>query len=109
MRWTNESCTIFSWLLFIIDSYFVLHLVSPAEVAVLQRRALSEWKFRKVTFVPGGSTRHRSISAGVAAVAADADVIVVHDAVRPFVSKNHSLLNCSYPSYDREAFHNIGS
>ena len=64
-----------------------LNPVPAAEVAVLQRRAVSEWKFRKVKFVPGGSTRHRSISAGVAAVAPDADVIVVHDAVRPFVSR----------------------
>jgi hypothetical protein len=58
---------------------------TATEVTGLQRRAFAEWGFRKVKFVPGGTTRHRSIAAGVAAVSPDVDVIVVHDAVRPFV------------------------
>jgi 2-C-methyl-D-erythritol 4-phosphate cytidylyltransferase len=53
----------------------------------LQQKAADEWKFTKVKFVSGGATRHRSIAAGVAVVAADCDVVVVHDAVRPFVDE----------------------
>ena len=62
---------------------------TAADVAALQLRAAAEWSFRKVTFVAGGATRHRSIAAGVAAVPLDVDVIVVHDAVRPFVRCAH--------------------
>jgi len=36
--------------------------------------------------VTGGATRQRSVAAGVDAVDADVDVIVVHDAARPFAS-----------------------
>ncbi len=45
----------------------------------------------RVRFVVGGGTRHRSIRNGVKAVLSDSkpkvDVIVVHDAVRPFVDE----------------------
>jgi 2-C-methyl-D-erythritol 4-phosphate cytidylyltransferase len=37
------------------------------------------------TLVPGGATRADSVRAGLAALAADADPVVVHDAARPLV------------------------
>jgi 2-C-methyl-D-erythritol 4-phosphate cytidylyltransferase len=44
----------------------------------------AEWSGPPVTTaVPGGATRSDSVRAGLAAVAEDADVIVVHDAARP--------------------------
>lgn len=43
---------------------------------------------RKVRVVTGGSTRHRSIRNGVQALAEDRpEVVVIHDAVRPFVEE----------------------
>jgi 2-C-methyl-D-erythritol 4-phosphate cytidylyltransferase len=36
--------------------------------------------------VPGGSTRSRSVRCGLAAVPAEADVVVVHDAARPLAT-----------------------
>lgn len=39
-----------------------------------------------VATVPGGATRSESVRAGLAAVPADADVVVVHDAARPLAS-----------------------
>lgn len=36
--------------------------------------------------VPGGATRTESVSCGIAAVPADIEVILVHDAARPFAS-----------------------
>ena len=36
--------------------------------------------------VPGGATRSQSVRAGLAAVPPDVDVVVVHDAARPFAS-----------------------
>jgi len=40
------------------------------------------------SMVPGGATRADSVRSGLAAVPADADVIVVHDAVRPLATAN---------------------
>ncbi len=36
--------------------------------------------------VPGGATRQRSVAAGIAALPADIDAILVHDAARPLLS-----------------------
>lgn len=38
-------------------------------------------------FVAGGARRQDSVEAGVAALSADVDVVLVHDAARPFVSR----------------------
>ncbi len=39
--------------------------------------------------VPGGSSRQHSVQAALAAVPADMDVVLVHDAVRPFIDAQH--------------------
>jgi hypothetical protein len=87
--WPVENNPLLFFTLTTLEKAVGVHsIVCPttaAEVTGLQRRAFAEWGFRKVKFVPGGTTRHRSIAAGVAAVSPDVDVIVVHDAVRPFV------------------------
>jgi len=59
----------------------------PAGQVAALTAASKEWQLRKPRFVEGGTTRHRSIAAGVAAVSPDCNVVVVHDAVRPFVSE----------------------
>ena len=41
----------------------------------------------RLLLVPGGDTRARSVRAGLAALAPDLGVILVHDAARPFVSR----------------------
>lgn len=38
--------------------------------------------------VPGGATRSESVRAGLAAVPADADVVLVHDAARPWAARD---------------------
>eukprot|EP00912_Choanoflagellata_sp_UC4_P000925 UC4_evm2s574 len=48
------------------------------------------WNMKRVRFIVGGSTRHRSIHNGIKnAMKADpnVDVIIIHDAVRPFVDE----------------------
>jgi 2-C-methyl-D-erythritol 4-phosphate cytidylyltransferase len=46
-----------------------------------------EWNGEPVAaVVPGGSTRSSSVRAGLSAVAPSADIVVVHDAARPFAS-----------------------
>lgn len=39
--------------------------------------------------VPGGASRHQSVQAGVAAIASDVDVVLVHDAARPLAESAH--------------------
>jgi 2-C-methyl-D-erythritol 4-phosphate cytidylyltransferase len=41
----------------------------------------------RLALVPGGETRARSVRAGLAALPPDARVVLVHDAARPFVSR----------------------
>ncbi len=41
----------------------------------------------RLVLVPGGETRARSVRAGLAALPPDALVVLVHDAARPFVSR----------------------
>src|SRR5262249_55533387 len=58
----------------------------PARVAQA-RRLLGGMRGVPITVVGGGDTRQESVSRGLAEVAGDAAVIVVHDAVRPFITR----------------------
>jgi len=42
---------------------------------------------RGVTVVPGGATRQESVWCALQAAPTDADIVVVHDAVRPFITR----------------------
>lgn len=72
----------------------IVVIVSPEHVSTLEAIAKECRHTSKVVVVQGGPTRHRSIKSGVdyiesAAAAGDRpDVIVVHDAVRPFTTEN---------------------
>jgi 2-C-methyl-D-erythritol 4-phosphate cytidylyltransferase len=57
------------------------------EVASLAERAARENTGRPVRVVRGGATRQESVAAALAEVPADAEIILVHDAVRPFVTR----------------------
>ncbi len=60
-------------------------VVSPNDVQVFAEAA-GELSFRAP--VPGGATRQASVRAGLEALAADApDVVLIHDAARPFVTE----------------------
>jgi 2-C-methyl-D-erythritol 4-phosphate cytidylyltransferase len=48
---------------------------------------LAKMRGERLGFVPGGAQRADSVRAGVHALPADATVILVHDAARPFVSR----------------------
>lgn len=55
-------------------------LVAPAPLV-----AAAGSLVRRATVVSGGSTRQRSVAAGLAALAGDVDAVLVHDVARPFV------------------------
>ncbi|MGJ8643101.1 MAG: 2-C-methyl-D-erythritol 4-phosphate cytidylyltransferase [Luteolibacter sp.] len=60
-------------------------LVSPPERMSL----LDEKTFTKpLTRIDGGTERHLSVAAGLAAVSPDAELIAIHDAARPLVSQS---------------------
>ncbi|GAA1439568.1 2-C-methyl-D-erythritol 4-phosphate cytidylyltransferase [Leifsonia poae] len=57
-------------------------VVAPAEL-VAEARSLADASFgAAVTVVPGGATRQRSVAAGLAALSATVEVVLVHDAAR---------------------------
>jgi len=63
--------------------------------AARMKDKISEWKFTKTNIVIGGTTRHRSIHAGLQSLLKgddthnfkETDIVIVHDAVRPFVDE----------------------
>src|SRR6266852_2303091 len=60
------------------------------EVAALEARVAAEPLFQKpraVRVVRGGNTRQESVAQALAAVPADTEIVLVHDAVRPFVTR----------------------
>ncbi|MHB1781477.1 MAG: 2-C-methyl-D-erythritol 4-phosphate cytidylyltransferase [Acidimicrobiales bacterium] len=63
--------------------------VSAGVVLVLPESALEtgEWADAADAVVAGGDSRSASVRAGLAAVPASADVVVVHDAARPLASR----------------------
>ena len=61
----------------------------PEEVAGLERRLGQEKLARPVRVLRGGATRQESVARALAEVPADAELVLVHDAVRPLVSREH--------------------
>uniref|UniRef100_A0A8C6U469 CDP-L-ribitol pyrophosphorylase A n=1 Tax=Neogobius melanostomus TaxID=47308 RepID=A0A8C6U469_9GOBI len=71
-------------------------VVVATESLALMRDIAQRYRHSKVRVVPGGSTRHRSIRRGVQALrepeeqvgAGTPKVVIIHDAVRPFVDED---------------------
>jgi 2-C-methyl-D-erythritol 4-phosphate cytidylyltransferase len=57
------------------------------EVASLDERVRQESLGRPVRVLRGGGTRQESVGLALAEVPADTEIVLVHDAVRPFVTK----------------------
>ena len=62
----------------------------PEEVAGLERRLGQEKLGRPVRVLRGGATRQESVARALAEVPADADLVLVHDAVRPLVTREQA-------------------
>jgi 2-C-methyl-D-erythritol 4-phosphate cytidylyltransferase len=60
---------------------------APVEYLARTRRALASLGRARVRVIEGGTERQDSVRRGVQALRDEARVIVVHDAVRPFVSR----------------------
>ncbi len=60
------------------------------EVAALAARVREEKLSQSVRVVQGGGTRQESVANALAEVSPDTEIIVVHDAVRPFVTREQT-------------------
>lgn len=63
-----------------------LIVISPDDEDLFGWRFGAQLAFMNVQKVHGGAERHDSVAAGLAAISAEADFVVVHDAVRPCVT-----------------------
>ncbi len=59
--------------------------VRAADRATVEKQLGKENYGKRVQLVDGGESRHDSVAAALRAVPADAELVLVHDAVRPFV------------------------
>jgi len=59
--------------------------VRPADRAGIEARLKKEPYGKRTAVVAGGDSRHDSVAAALHAAPSDAELILVHDAVRPFV------------------------
>jgi 2-C-methyl-D-erythritol 4-phosphate cytidylyltransferase len=62
-------------------------VVLPAAYAQQPPDWLAKFGGERLTLAPGGAARAHSVQAGLRALRADATVVLVHDAARPFVSR----------------------
>ena len=68
-----------------VDAIFVI--VDRDDFSECHAAVLQPYRFTKVqALVEGGETRQMSVFNGVRALSADVDFVIVHDAVRPFVT-----------------------
>jgi 2-C-methyl-D-erythritol 4-phosphate cytidylyltransferase len=66
----------------------IVLIVGPDEVAYARSSIVDTFRFTKVsTVVAGGLKRQDSVWEGLRAIKSDADVVMVHDGVRPFISQ----------------------
>ena len=69
----------------LVDALLVI--VPPPDIEVVRNTVLAPWKLKKVAgIIPGGKERQDSVRAGIEALDADAGIVIIHDAVRPFIT-----------------------
>jgi 2-C-methyl-D-erythritol 4-phosphate cytidylyltransferase len=66
----------------------VLLVVGPEDQDYCLKEIIEKFGYRKISrVIPGGKQRQDSVRNGLEALSADAEIIVIHDGVRPFVTK----------------------
>ena len=66
----------------------ILLVVSQEDMDTCLKEVIEKYKFKKVSqIVPGGKRRQESVKNGIDALPKDADMVVIHDGVRPFVTR----------------------
>lgn len=66
----------------------VLLVVGKEDMDTCLKEVIEKYKFQKVSqIVPGGKRRQESVKNGIDALSKDADIVAIHDGVRPFVTR----------------------
>jgi 2-C-methyl-D-erythritol 4-phosphate cytidylyltransferase len=66
----------------------ILLVVGQEDMDFCLKEVIEKYKFQKISqIVPGGKRRQESVKNGMDVLPKDADIVVIHDGVRPFVSK----------------------
>ena len=66
----------------------ILLVVGQEDMDYCIKEIIEKYQYRKISqIVPGGKRRQESVKNGINALAKDVEIIVIHDGVRPFVTK----------------------
>ncbi len=66
----------------------VLLVVGQEDMDFCLKEVIEKYKFQKISqIVPGGKRRQESVKNGMDVLPKDTDIVVIHDGVRPFVTK----------------------
>jgi 2-C-methyl-D-erythritol 4-phosphate cytidylyltransferase len=66
----------------------ILLVVGQEDMDYCMKEIIEKYHFRKISqIVPGGKRRQESVKNGIDALSKDVEVVVIHDGVRPFVTK----------------------
>ena len=66
----------------------ILLVVGQEDMDYCMKEIIEKYHFRKISqVVPGGKRRQESVKNGIDALSKDVEVVVIHDGVRPFVTK----------------------
>jgi 2-C-methyl-D-erythritol 4-phosphate cytidylyltransferase len=69
----------------LVDALLVV--VPSQDVVSLRTDILAPWNLKKVAgIIPGGKERQDSVRAGIEALDGDAELVIIHDSVRPFIT-----------------------
>jgi len=69
----------------LVDALLVV--VPPPDVEAVRTEMLPRWSLKKLAgIVPGGKERQDSVRAGIEALERETELVVIHDAVRPFIT-----------------------
>lgn len=67
----------------------IILVLRSEDMEFCRRQVLAPYAFQKIRcLVPGGDERCESVCAGLQATVSEDDIVLVHDAVRPFVSQD---------------------
>lgn len=69
----------------LVDALLVV--VPPPDVEAVRTEMLPRWSLKKLAgVIPGGKERQDSVRAGIEALDRETELVVIHDAVRPFIT-----------------------
>ncbi|ADL08832.1 2-C-methyl-D-erythritol 4-phosphate cytidylyltransferase [Thermosediminibacter oceani] len=65
----------------------IILVVGPSDIFLAEQEVLIPYCFKKVKLVEGGRERQDSVYNGLRSCSPQTDIVVIHDGVRPFVTK----------------------